>query len=65
MSNKITSLSESPCWTCFVGDECSARRKKNRNLDSIVDMVWDKADYNRENCPLYIAITAPEMVEED
>lgn len=65
MSKKITKLSESPCWACFAADECSARRLRNRNLDPIVDMVWDKADYDRKDCPIWIAINAPDMVEEE
>lgn len=65
MSEKIKSLKDSPCWDCPVGYECSKKRMRNRNLDPIVDMVWDKADYDRKDCPIWIAINAPEMVEED
>lgn len=65
MSKKIKSVKDSPCWDCPVGYECSQKRIRNRNLDPIVDMVWDKADYDRKDCPIWIAINAPEMVEEE
>lgn len=65
MSKKISHVTDSPCWNCQVQKECSLKRLKNRNLDIIVDMVWGQADYDRKDCPIWIAINAPEMVEED
>lgn len=59
--NKIKHVKDSPCWDCNVANDCSLKRLKNRNLDVIVDMVWGQADYDRKNCPIYIAITAPNM----
>lgn len=65
MSNRIKHIKDSPCWNCLVKNECSQKRMKNRNLDAIVDMVWGKANYDRKDCPIWIAINAPDMVEED
>lgn len=62
--SKIKHIKDSPCWDCNVANECSAKRLTNRNLDIIVDMVWGKADYNEKNCPIYIAVTAPDMIDE-
>ena len=58
---RITKLSESACYCCPVASKCSLKRMKNFHFDEIYDMVWADAEYKREDCPLFIALTAPEM----
>lgn len=55
---KIKSLSQSPCYHCPVEKDCERKCKKNPAFYDIVDMVFGDYNFNREECPLYIAITA-------
>lgn len=65
MSKRVKSLSESPCYKCGKMQDCSVKLAKNGKLQDIADMMFSnaKADYNW--CPIYIALTAPDMIEVD
>ena len=62
---KITKLSESPCSQCGCSYECLRKllRLKNENLSEIVYMVFPNAEFDYHNCPLWISLNAPEMVD--
>lgn len=62
---RIESLSQSPCSNCGVSVECGKKVKRNSKFEEIVDVVYGNRDFDFHDCPLYIALTAPEMVEEE
>lgn len=54
----ITKLCESPCYQCPLASKCTEKRLVNYNFVEIYHMVWADSEYKREDCPLYIALTA-------
>lgn len=65
MSKRIESLSESPCYKCGKMQDCSVKVAKNQNLSGIVDFMFGNAEADYNWCPIYIALTAPDMIEVD
>lgn len=52
MYKLINSLTESPCFDCPVRLECNKKVKKVPALQEIVEYVWPKKEFDRENCSL-------------
>lgn len=64
MSRRITKLSESPCYKCDKNGACRKKVKKNPvALCDIVENMYPDAEADYANCPIYIALTAPDMIE--
>lgn len=57
-------LLESPCYRCGCQDKCSNKIKRVPKFAEIRDNIFADAKYNFHNCPLWIALNAPEMVDE-
>ena len=64
MGRRITSLKESPCFKCEKHTECLTKVENNNQFSDIVDQVFGNRDFDYYNCPLYIALTAPDIVDE-
>lgn len=62
---RIKSLSESPCIRCDCGIECTMKVDKSPKLQEIQDCVFGKAEYDYHECPIWIALNVPEMIEVD
>lgn len=62
-SRRISSIAESPCTSCIVSEQCDARIAKNSDLAQIKYVVYGDKCCDVSNCPLFIALTAPEMIE--
>ena len=62
---RISKLSESPCSKCGKDAECDAKILRNLNLKEIKDGVFGLKGFRYKNCPLYISLTAGELVEID
>ena len=62
---KIKSLKESPCSNCGFVVQCNERIENSSQLQEIQDMVFPDAEYNYHDCPIWIALNAPEMFEVD
>ena len=64
---KITKLSESPCNQCGSTYKCMRKllRLNNEKISEIMDMVFPNAEFDYHDCPLWISLNAPEMVEVD
>ena len=65
MSKRINFLEESPCYKCNCELECNEKIKRSPILEEIHDVVFPNADFDYHDCPLWIALNAPEMVEVD
>lgn len=65
MSKRIDKLSESPCYKCGKMKDCATKVANNQNLGGIVDFMFGNADADFHWCPIYIALTAPDMIEVD
>lgn len=61
---RITDITESPCYNCEVKNNCLERCNRSIELDNIKISICYNAEYERKNCPIYIAETAF-IVEED
>ena len=61
MSERIKSLSESPCYKCGKIEACEKKVKRNPVLGDIVDCVMPRADFDFHKCSIYKAI----MLEND
>ena len=64
-SNRIRTLSESPCYQCGCQKKCSTRIKKNFKLGEIRDGIFGNREFDFHDCGIWIALNAPEMVEVD
>lgn len=62
---RIKSLSESPCIRCDCEVKCTMKIDKNPKLQEIQDVVFPNADFDYHECPIWIALNAPEMIEVD
>lgn len=62
---RIESLSESPCSKCEVSDACDKRIDITPALSDIKYCIYGNKEYDYRECPIYIAVTSPDMVEED
>lgn len=64
---RITKLSESPCNQCGCTYKCMRKllRLNNEKISEIMDMVFPNAEFDYHDCPLWISLNAPEMVEVD
>lgn len=65
MNKRIQSLSESPCYQCHCEWECDKKIHRVSILADIRDDVFGKANFDYHECPIWIALNAPEMVEVD
>lgn len=61
--NRITKLSESPCYNCGCIDKCDERVRNNDKLGSIKDVMFGDKSRDYHNCGIWIALNAPEMIE--
>ena len=64
MSQRIKFLIESPCYRCGCQSECDKKIKKVPKFSEIRDIIFENGAFNFHNCPLWIAINAPEMIDE-
>ena len=53
MYKLITSLTESPCFECPFRLACNKKVERVPALQEIVEYVWPKRDFPRENCSLW------------
>ncbi len=65
MGRRIENLSESPCKKCGKEMECLIKTTKSPILSNIIDVIFGDADKDFNDCPIYISLTCPELVEED
>lgn len=65
MNKRIERMSESPCSKCGCIVGCSDKVRRVPKLDEIRDLVFPNADFDYHECPIWIALNAPEMVEVD
>ena len=65
MSKRINYLYESPCYQCGFQHECDEKIESNPHLGDIKDGVFGNADFDFHDCPIWIALNAPERVEVD
>lgn len=61
---RIKKLSESPCYKCDCVMKCMEKISKSLKLQEIEDAVFPNADFDYHECGIWIALNAPEMVEE-
>lgn len=61
---RIKSLSESPCYKCPVEKKCYKKIEDRPNFGEIKDMVFGNTQIKRKDCPLYIALTCKELIDE-
>lgn len=64
MGKRINLLKESPCLKCGKYSECVDKALKNNQFNDIIDQVFGNKGFDYHSCPLYIALTAPDMVDE-
>lgn len=64
MNRRITKLSESPCYQCGFLEECNKKCEENISFQSIQNSVFRIADFDYHRCGIWIALNAPEMIEE-
>lgn len=57
-------MSESPCSKCGCMVECSNKVRRVPKLDEIRDLVFSNANFDYHDCGIWIALNAPEMIEE-
>ena len=65
MNKRIEKLSDSPCYQCNCSIECEQKIEKAYKLQEIKDYVFSRKGYDYRECPIWIALNAPEMVEVD
>lgn len=63
MTKRIVRLSDSPCYQCECIEKCDKKSKNNFDFLSIKDVIFGNADFDYHDCPLWIALNAPEMIE--
>lgn len=63
MGRRIKTLIESPCTQCGCDELCDLRIRTNTSLGEIKDTVYGNADFNFSQCPIWIALNAPDMIE--
>ena len=64
-SNRIRSLSESPCFQCGCDNECDKKISRNYKLGVIKDNIFGNREFDYHKCGIWIALNAPEMIEVD
>ena len=62
--NRIKSLSESPCFKCPVETKCYKKIRANPQFGEIKDMMFGNSKIDRVDCPLYIALTCKNLIDE-
>ena len=62
---RIERISESPCFNCGKQVECSNRVRSNYRLGEIRDSVFGNRDFDYHDCGIWIALSAPDMIDED
>lgn len=61
---RIEHLPESPCYKCGLRDECNNKVHRSPVLAEIVDSQFGDSDLDFHECPIWISLTAPEMIDE-
>lgn len=64
MSKRITKLEESPCYQCGFLDACEEIINKSTTVGVIRDRMFGNANADYHDCGIWIALNAPEMIEE-
>ena len=64
-NNRIKNLQESPCYQCHCEQKCNKKIKNNIIFSEIRDGIFGNAEYDYHDCPIWIALNAPEMIEVD
>lgn len=64
MAKRISSLKESPCYQCKCMEKCLEKISTNSKFQEIQDSIFANADFDYHNCSIWIALNAPEMIEE-
>ena len=59
----IDKLTDVTCMCCEVAAICEKRRNNNAAWQTVMDTVW-RNSIPKRLCGNYIAITAPQMIEE-
>lgn len=62
---RIKSLSESPCYKCGCDCECDMKIMKSPDIGVIKDKMFGDANADFHECGIWIALNAPEMIEEE
>lgn len=62
---RIERISESPCSKCGKIVECSNRIRSNYRIGEIRDSVFGNRNFDYHDCGIWIALSAPDMVEVD
>ena len=65
MGERISKLSESPCYKCGKDKECMAKIKRNGRLWEIRDEIRPNKDFDFNKCGIYISLTCGELIETD
>lgn len=64
MSKRIEYLHESPCYQCGHMSQCNEKAQRIPAFKEIQDYMFANAELDYLDCPMYVALNAPEMVEE-
>lgn len=65
MNKRINKLADSPCIKCGCDTVCNEKIARCTKLQEIKDCVFGNSKYDYRECPLFIALTAPELIEVD
>ena len=65
MNKYLQRLADSPCSKCGCVEICNEKIERVPKFQEIQDMVFGNAEYDYHDCPLWIALNAPEMMEVD
>lgn len=61
---RIKSLSESPCYKCPVESKCYKKIRNNPQFGEIKDMMFGNTQTQRKDCPIFIALTCKNLIDE-
>lgn len=63
MSEQVK-LKDIPCMVCNKGYDCEKKIERTPRIKEIKDVMMAKTDGQFEKCGIWIALNAPEMVDE-
>lgn len=63
----MTKIESSPCMRCGIDEQCAEKvnRINHPEIDELALNMFVKFGEDYKNCPLYVSLTAPDMVEEE
>lgn len=61
---RIESLKDSPCYSCPNVIECESKLQRSPKLEEVKDNVIFNTNIDYKQCGIYVALTAPEMIDE-